>query len=73
MLMTIGNIHYCLHEDGTAEVLGLLNEEVTEVRIPGAIEVNGETYRVTHIRKRAFKNCGNLEAIVYPRCCRDCL
>ena len=60
----IGGIEYGLLKDGKAEVLdypqGEIGRENGEVTIPATVEDgNGNTYKVTRIRKQAFYNKGH--------------
>ena len=65
---TDGALKFCIAEDSTAIVVGVVDEESLsgELIIPGKVVVDGKEYSVTSIGRLAFEVCTSLTSIEIP-------
>lgn len=61
-----GLLVYSLGEDGTACVLGFVDNASSELTIPAKAKFDGKTYSVTAIGEDAFCDCDNLTSVTFP-------
>ena len=52
--------------DATLEVIGMVSDSFTELVVPGAVNVDGETHVVTSIARRVFSSNKKLTSIKLP-------
>ena len=66
--MVSGNLKYKKNGNGTVRVEGVKNSKtkksIKKISIPATIENNGRTYKVTEIKKGAFKNVKKLKTVI---------
>lgn len=65
---TVGNAKYTVESvnvsgTGTVAFAGVKNKNIKKITIPKSIKIDGRTFKVTKIAKKAFYNCRNLKQI----------
>ena len=72
--MVSGNLKYKKNGDGTVRVEGVKNSKtkksIKKLSIPATIKNNGRTYKVTEIKKSAFKNVKKLKTVIIGKSIR---
>lgn len=66
-----GLLKYSLGEDGTACVLGFVDNASSELTIPAKAKFDGKTYSVTAIGEYAFYECKNLTSVTFPNTIKE--
>lgn len=60
---TVGNLKYQTVGTSTVKVVGVKSKKLKTVTIPSTVKINGKTYKVTAIQKKAFRGCGKLTSV----------
>lgn len=65
---TIGNAKYTVtgvsaSGKGTVTLSGVKKKTISKITIPDTVKINGKTFKVTKIGKKAFYNCKNLKKV----------
>ena len=66
-----GLLKYSLGEDGTACVLGFVDNASSELTIPAKAKFDGKTYSVTAIGNGAFFDYDNLTSVTFPNTIKE--
>lgn len=60
---TVGKNKYVVTSASTVRYKSPVSKKITSIKIPKSVKINGKTYKVTAIAKKAFYNCKNLKKV----------
>ena len=60
---TIGKNRYVVTSKSTVRYKVPVSKNITSIKIPKSVKINGKKYKVTAIAKKAFFNCKNLKKV----------